>query len=152
MACPFAKLTFKYIEVSSFFFWEIFPIWWLLLHFKTCFLSKVNIGNANCARATAFIFDTRTGVLVRVSTFFLETENVSIWGGLESTILGFMPNALTYQKMSREFKLNEMIQFHINQKWISWCNKKFHGPAEIKHECIIHVYAPLCIKILWKAD
>ena len=31
------------------------------------FLSKVNVWNVNCARATAFIFDTRTGVLVKVS-------------------------------------------------------------------------------------
>ena len=29
--------------------------------------SKVNIWNINCARATAFIFDTRTGVFVKVS-------------------------------------------------------------------------------------
>ena len=35
-----------------------------------CFWSKVNIWNVNCARATAFIFDTRTGVLVKVSKFF----------------------------------------------------------------------------------
>ena len=34
------------------------------------FWSKVNIWNVNCARATAFIFDTRTGVLVKVSKFF----------------------------------------------------------------------------------
>ena len=33
------------------------------------FLNKVNIWNVNCARATAFIFDTRTGVLVKVSKF-----------------------------------------------------------------------------------
>ena len=34
------------------------------------FWSKVNIWNANCARATAFIFDTRTGVLAKVSKFW----------------------------------------------------------------------------------
>ena len=33
------------------------------------FLSKVNIWNINCAWATAFIFDTRTGVLEKVSKF-----------------------------------------------------------------------------------
>ena len=34
------------------------------------FLSKVNIyWNVNCARATAFIFDTQTGVLVKVPKF-----------------------------------------------------------------------------------
>ena len=31
--------------------------------------NKVNIGNVNCARATAFIFDTPTDVLVKVSKF-----------------------------------------------------------------------------------
>ena len=31
------------------------------------FWSKVNLWNVNCARATAFIFDTRTGVLWKVS-------------------------------------------------------------------------------------
>ena len=34
------------------------------------FWSKVNIWNFNCARATAFIFDTRTGVPVKVSEFW----------------------------------------------------------------------------------
>ena len=33
------------------------------------FLSKVKIWNVNCAQATAFIFNTRTGVLVKVSKF-----------------------------------------------------------------------------------
>ena len=39
-------------------------LWWCRY-----FLSKVNIWNANFVRATAFIFDTRTGVLVKVSKF-----------------------------------------------------------------------------------
>ena len=33
------------------------------------FWSKVNIRNVNCVRATAFVFDTRTDVLVKVSKF-----------------------------------------------------------------------------------
>ena len=36
---------------------------------KLYFLGKINFGNVNCARATAFIFDTRTDVLVKVSKF-----------------------------------------------------------------------------------
>ena len=40
-----------------------------LMHKLFYFLSKVNIWNVNCARATAFIFDTRTGILVKVSKF-----------------------------------------------------------------------------------
>ena len=37
------------------------------------FWSKVNIWNVNCARATAFIFDTRTGVLGKVSKIYLDS-------------------------------------------------------------------------------
>ena len=36
------------------------------------FWSNVNIWNVNCARAVAFMFDTRTDVLVKVSTFLRE--------------------------------------------------------------------------------
>ena len=36
---------------------------------KLVFWSKVNIWYVNCAHATAFILDTRTGVLVKVSKF-----------------------------------------------------------------------------------
>ena len=36
------------------------------------FWSNVNIWNVNCARAVAFIFDTRTNVLVKVSKFLRE--------------------------------------------------------------------------------
>ena len=39
-------------------------LWWFRY-----FWSKVNIWNVNCARATAFIFETRTSVLVKVSNF-----------------------------------------------------------------------------------
>ena len=40
------------------------------------FKSKANIWNVNCARATAFIFDTRTGVLVKVVNL------IDIWSAL----------------------------------------------------------------------
>ena len=46
----------------------------------------VNIWNVNCLRATAFIFNTLTDVLVKVKVF--ETENVSTWGGLGHTNFG----------------------------------------------------------------
>ena len=39
-------------------------LWWCRY-----FCSKVDIWNVNCARATAFIFDTRTDVLAKVSKF-----------------------------------------------------------------------------------
>ena len=55
------------------------------------FCGKVNIWNFSCARSTAFIFDSRRDVLVKV----LVAKNVSAWGGLEPPIFGFMPNALT---------------------------------------------------------
>ena len=42
-------------------------------------LSKLNIWNVNCARATTFIFDSRTPGCSCESVEELETENVSIW-------------------------------------------------------------------------
>ena len=78
-------------------------LWWYRY-----FRSKVNIWNVNCARATAFIFDTRKCILWKVSKFLrqknsrpegdsnrkpfvcswesikvFETENVATRGGLE---------------------------------------------------------------------
>ena len=41
----------------------------IFVFLKWYFLSKANIWNVNCVRATALIFDTRTGVLVKVSKF-----------------------------------------------------------------------------------
>ena len=40
-------------------------LWWYKY-----FWSKVNIWNVNCAWATAFVFDTRTDVLLKVSSFW----------------------------------------------------------------------------------
>ena len=78
--------------------------------FMWYFLSKVNIWNVNCARAAAFIFDTRTSVLVKVS----ETENVSTWGGLGPPTYGFMPNALTYCAIRARHLLS-----HVFEHWLS---------------------------------
>ena len=46
------------------------------------FPSKVNIWNANCARATGFIFDTRTDIFCERAKVF-ERENVSTSEGLK---------------------------------------------------------------------
>ena len=59
------------------------------------FWSKVNIWYLNCARATAFIFDTRTGVPENMSKF-LRHQMSRPEGWLEPSTFGFMPNALTY--------------------------------------------------------
>ena len=59
------------------------------------FWSKVDIWYVNCARATAFIFDTRTGVLVKVSKF-LRQKMYRPEGDSNPQTFGFMPNALTY--------------------------------------------------------
>ena len=45
------------------------PCCWILALAYRYFLSKVSIWYVNCAQATAFIFDTRTDVLMKVSTF-----------------------------------------------------------------------------------
>ena len=57
-------------------------------------LSNVSIWNANCARATAFIFDYERMFLWKCQSIF-ETENVSPWEGLEPTTFRFLPNALS---------------------------------------------------------
>ena len=74
------------------------------------FLSKVNIWIVNCAWATAFIFDTRTGVrqVGKVSRFF-ETENISTRGGLEHPTFGFIPNALTYWAIRARHLLSHVV-------------------------------------------
>ena len=80
------------------------------------FWSKVNIWNVNCARATAFIFDTRTGVLVKVSKLF-ETENVSTWSGLEPPIFGFMPNALTIWAIRASMHIVRVSSLTLRQSY-----------------------------------
>ena len=79
--------------------------------FVYLFWSKVNIWNVNCARTTAFIFDTRTGESVKV----FETENVSTWGGLEPSTFGFMPNALAYWAIRARHFLSHVIEHWLWQ-------------------------------------
>ena len=50
------------------------PCFWTLHWRYRYFLSKVSIWNINCARGTAFIFDTRTGVLVKIDGNWLPTD------------------------------------------------------------------------------
>ena len=64
------------------------------------FRSNVNIWNVNCARATAFLFDTRTGFLVKVSKVLRQKmsrpeRNSNPPPPPPPPTIGFMPNALT---------------------------------------------------------
>ena len=79
-----------------------------------------------CARATSFIFDTRTDVLVTVSTFLrqkmsrpgvngFETENVSIWGGLQPPTFKFMPNTIAIWAIRARHLLS-----HVFEYWLWW--------------------------------
>ena len=83
------------------------------------FWSKVNSWNVRCVRATAFIFDTRTVVLGKVSRFF-ETENVSTWGGLEHPTFGFMPNALNYWAIRARHLLPHVVEYWLWQYRYFW--------------------------------
>ena len=76
------------------------------------FWSQVNIWNVKSARAKAFVFDTGTGVLVKVSNLF-ETGNVSSWGGLETPIFGFMPNALTCSVSRARHLLTHVFEYWL---------------------------------------
>ena len=49
------------------------------------FWSKVNIWTVNCARATAFIFDTQTDVLVKVSRYLQKLHFLDTWCLTEQT-------------------------------------------------------------------
>ena len=79
---------------------------------RVFFLSKVNIWNLNCARATAFIFDTRADVLE-----VFQTENVSTWGWLEPPIFGFVPNALTYWAIRARHLLSHLFEYWLWRCW-----------------------------------
>ena len=69
-------LTYWAIRVRHLLF-HVFEYW---LWHCGYFWSKVNIWNVNCARATALIFDTRTGVLVKVSKFLRQKmSRPDIW-------------------------------------------------------------------------
>ena len=63
------------------------------------FWSKVNIWNVNCARATAFIFDTQTGVLVKVSKSFWDRKCLDLRGTRTPNlrIHAVCSNLLSYQ-------------------------------------------------------
>ena len=59
-ALTYWAIRAKHLQSRVFEHW----LWWYRY-----FWSEVNIWYVNCARATSFIFDTRTGVLVKVSKF-----------------------------------------------------------------------------------
>ena len=64
--------TQSYITVTHWYIWYITVIHNVLIIYIYIYMiyiygSKANIWNVNCPRAIAFIFDTRTGVLVKVS-------------------------------------------------------------------------------------
>ena len=61
-------------------------------HLQYIYICKVDIWNVNCARATKFIFDTPTDVLVKVGQFLRQKMS---WPEGEPPTFGFMPNALT---------------------------------------------------------
>ena len=95
------------------------------------FCSKVNILqllNVNCARATAFISDSRMDVLVKVSKFF-KTEDVSTWGGLEPSTFGSMPSTLVIWAIRARRLLS-----HVYGYWLWWY-------------IYIYIYIYICIYI-----
>ena len=64
-------LTTMWCSSTSYWMTVMSNVLWLwVVKWFVIFLSKANIWNVNCARATTFIFDTQTGVLVKVSKFW----------------------------------------------------------------------------------
>ena len=72
------------------------------------FESNVNIWNVNCARATAFIFDTRTGVLMKVSKF-LSQKISRPEGDSNPPTFFFMSNALTIWAIRAKHLLSKVF-------------------------------------------
>ena len=77
---------------------------------RWCFWSNVNICYVNCAQARAFIFDTRTDVLVKLSIFL---DRKCLWGGLEPPTFGFMPNALTISAVRARHLLSDVVEYWL---------------------------------------
>ena len=76
------------------------------------FWSKVNIWNVNCARATAFIFDTRMGVLLWKCQSFWDRKCLDLRGARAPTF-GFMPNALTIWAIRARHLIS-----HVFEHWL----------------------------------
>ena len=87
------------------------------------FWSKVNIWNVNCARATAFIFNTRTGVLGKVSKFLRQKMSLPE-GGLEPPTFWFMPNALTYWAIRTRHLLPHVVEYWLWRYRYFWSKVK----------------------------
>ena len=97
------------------------------------FLSKVNIWNVYCARATAFGCSWES-----VNVF--ETENVSTWGGLWPPTFEFMPNALTYWAIRATHLLSHGVAY-----W-RWRYRYFWSKVNI---WIVYMYMFKCIYIIF---
>ena len=105
-------------------------------------LSKVNIWNVNCVLATSFIFDTRTGVLVKVSTP-LRQKVSRRW--IEPPTFGFMPNAGTIWAIRARHLLPHVFG-HLKKLVIS---KYIIQPVSVnKHSLCCPIFLLLCY-IAW---
>ena len=76
--------------------------------------NNVFIWNVNCAWATAFILDTQTDVLVKVSKFLWQKMSRPE-GDSNPQNFGFMPNALTIWAIRTRHLLS-----HVFEYWLWW--------------------------------
>ena len=90
------------------------------------FCSKVNTWNVNCA----FIYDSRTGVLVKVSKFFRQ-KNVSTWDSNPQSF-GFMPNALTMWAIRARHLLSHVYIYDILREYVIFMHSKYMSTGSVK--------------------
>ena len=90
---------------------------------KIYFWSQVNIWNVSCARATTFIFDTRTDVLVKVSKF-LRQKCLDLRGN-RTSIFGLMPNGLNISSIRTRHLLSRVFEY-----WL-WRYRYFWSKVDI---------------------
>ena len=86
-------------------------LWWCRY-----FWSKASIWDVNCERATAFIFGTRTCVLVQVSKFWWQKMFRPEGDSNPQISDGFMPNYLTYWAIRARHLLS-----HVFEYWLWRC-------------------------------
>ena len=113
---------------------------------------NVNIWNVNCVQATAFIFDSRTAVLVKGSGFLRQRMSQPEGDSYPPTF-GFMPNALTIWAIGPDISYHmfwntvfggidiDSVQYthktpHSSPPWVcSLCDSKWKLATEL--HCIL---------------
>ena len=103
------------------------------------FWNKVNIWNVKCARATTFIIDSRTDVLVKVSKIWRQKMSRP---EREPPAFGFTPNALTNWTIRTRHLLSGVFEYWLWRYRYFLCKVNIWkvSPNPTMHLCHTHVH------------